>query len=219
MYKHSPFPWKPVDSELFAFGSGTAIILLNSREGSKVLRIYRKSLGKPLSGLLEVTRHYKENLEILRSWYGNSTDLIPPMEFLVLSGLPFGSPVAASLQPYIRGQKKDFFADFSDEELLELLEQHRHLRKQFELFASQTLRQWEDGKMCFDFLGRENLMTVNQDGNYRLCIVDVGIFQFDKVVKKYPQKIIQIEKRMDRLATLYHKVKQVQPHITPDFDV
>jgi hypothetical protein len=108
------------------------------------------------------------------SWYSGSLNLILPMDFLVLSGLPFAGPVAASLQPYIRGQKQDLFEDFSDDELLGLLETNDRVREQFIFFAKQTIRQWDEGKMCFDFLGRENLILVNQGGNYRLRLVDVG---------------------------------------------
>jgi hypothetical protein len=206
MYKNNRFPWDPVDIDLIAFGSGTAVFKINWEKGTKVLRIYRKSLGKPLSGLLEIARHYKKNYEIVHSWYGNSHGLLLPIDFLVLYGLPFLNPIAASLQPYVQGEKYDFFEDFSDQEIMALMGKHDNVCEQFIFFAEQTISQWEGKKMCFDFLGRENLMLVKQREKYKLCIVDVGIFRFDVIKKKYPHKLIQIEKRMERLVSLYEMV-------------
>lgn len=211
MYRKNRFPWAPVDTELIAFGSGTAVFKLNWDNGHKVLRIYRKSLGKPLSGILEIAKHYKKNYETVVSWYGSEENLVLPMDFMLLYGLPFATPVAASLQAYVHGLKQDLFDCFTDHELLGLLEKHERVRKQFILFAEQTIRQWDRQKMCFDFLGNENLMLVNQGGSYRLCITDVGIFRFDVIAKKYPQKREQIKQRMERLISLYQAAKETLP--------
>jgi hypothetical protein len=209
MYKNNRFPWKAVDTRLIAFGTSAAVLLVNWKKENKVLRIYRKSLGKSLQGILEIAGHYKKNYETVHSWYGASPGLVLPLNCLVLYGLPFSIPVAASLQPYIGGKKLDLFEDFSDDELLSLFKKNTQVREQFIFFAEQTIRQWGEGKMCFDFVGRENLMLVNREGNYRLCIADVGIFRFDVVLKKYPHKMVQIEKRMDRLVSLYEMAKEV----------
>ena len=53
-----------------------------------------------------MAEHYKTNYELVLSWYGN---LVFPMEFLVLQGLPLIGPVAVSLQPYVDGQVQDLF--------------------------------------------------------------------------------------------------------------
>ncbi len=203
MYKNNHFPWVPVDSELIAFGTGAAVFKLNWKRADKVLRIYRKSLGKSSFGLLEMAEHYKTNYELVHSWYGN---LVLPMEFMVMQGLPLIGPAAASLQPYVHGQIQDLFEDFSDDELLRLFEANDYVREQFIFFAKQTIRQWDERKKCYDFLGRENLMLVKHGGNYRLCIADVGIFEFDILQS---EKMAQIEQRMDRLASLYELTKRI----------
>ena len=204
MYRNNRFPWAPVDSELIAFGTGAAVFKLNWKSGDKVLRIYRKSLGKPSFGLLEMAEHYKTNYETVLSWYGN---LVLPMEFLVLQGLPLIGPIAASLQPHIHGQIQDLFEDFSDDELLRLFEENDHVREQFIVFAKQTIRQVGERKRCYDFLGRENLMLVKQEGNYRLCIADVGIFEFNILSS---QKVAQIDHRMNKLDSLYELAKRIR---------
>lgn len=206
MYEKNGFPWSPVDTELIAFGTGAAVFKLDWKSGCKVLRIYRRSLGKPVHGLVEIAGYYKKNYERVLSWYGDAGDLVLPMDFLVLPGLPFIGPVAASLQPYIQGQKQDFFEDFSDDELLGLFRENGHIRKQFLTFAEQTIRQWDGGKMCYDFLGRENIMLVKQGQEYRMHIVDVGIFKFDAPAATYSvEKLGQIDRRIQRLANLYDR--------------
>ncbi|MEO8356033.1 MAG: hypothetical protein ABI621_08965 [Chloroflexota bacterium] len=209
MYKNNRFPWSAVDIDLAAFGSGTAVFKVNGEGDDKALRIYRKSLGKSLRGVLEIARYYKRNYETVLSWYGGSVGLVLPMDFLVLCGPPFSNPVAASLQPYIHGHKQDPFNDFSDDELVGLLQRNETIREQFIYFARQTTGQWQGQKTCFDLLGNQNLMLVNQGGNYRLCIADVGIFDFDVIAKQYPEKREKIKHRMDRLASLYEMAKGI----------
>jgi hypothetical protein len=218
MYKNNRFAWKPIDISLIAFGSGAAVFKLSLKDGDKVLRIYRRSLGKSRQGLLEIAQYYKQNYELVRSWYGTVPDFVPPMDFVVLQGLPLIGPVAGSLQPYMEGSKQDLFEDFSDEELLELLEANARVRAPFLNFVEQTIRQWDGGKMCYDFLGRENLMLVQEGGEYRLHIVDVGTFNLDALMNNSSGKIAQIDQRIKRLKSLYERatrLAQPDPALTP----
>jgi hypothetical protein len=194
---------------LIAFGSGAAVFKLSWKDGDKVLRIYRRSLGKSRQGLLEIAEYYKQNYELVHSWYGEISDLVLPMDFVVLQGLPLIGPVAGSLQPYIHGPRQDLFEDFSDDELLQLLAAHDRVREAFLYFVEETLRQWEGRKMCYDFIGRENLMLVQQGGEYRLHIADVGIFKFDTPMNNSSEKIVQIDQRLLRLTSLYERARKL----------
>jgi hypothetical protein len=211
IYRNSRFPWVPVETELIASGAGTAVFKVSWQGAEKVLRIYRRSLGKPRSGLLRVAAYYKNNYETMLSWYGSSPGLVLPIDFMVLEGPPLVGPVAASLQPYIRGQKCDLFEDFQDEELLALLKENDHLREQFFCFAEQTLLQWQEQKMCFDFLGRQNIMVVREGGKYNLRISDCGIFKLADLDRKYARIKTRVERRIDRLAFLCRRAKAITP--------
>jgi hypothetical protein len=156
-----------------------------------------------------MAEYYKKNYETVLAWYGGSLDLVLPMEFLVLQGLPLVGPIAASLQPYIQAEKHDIFEDFSDTDFVRLMEANPFLRDQFLFFVEQTLCQWEEGKICYDFVGRENLMLVKQDDSYRLKIVDVGFFKFDLPEFNLPGKVAQIEQKLQRLKSLYQLAKSV----------
>lgn len=209
MFKNNHFPWEPVNIQLIAFGSGAAVFKLDWKSGAKVLRIYRKSLGMSTSGLLGMAEYYKKNYETVLAWYGGSLDLVLPMEFLVLQGLPLMGPIAASIQPFIHAEKHDIFEDFSDTDFMKLMEANPFLRDQFLFFVDQTVCQWNEGKICYDFVGRENLMLVKQDGSYRLKIVDVGFFKFDLPEFNLPGKVAQIEQKLRRLEHLYQLAKSV----------
>jgi len=209
MFRNNHFPWAPVDIELIAFGSGAAVFKLDWKGDAKVLRIYRKSLGKSTFGLREIAEYYKNNYETVLAWYGGSLDLVLPMEFLVLQGLPLVGAVAASFQPYVQGAKQDLFEDFSDDEFVRLLKENPFIRDQFIFFAERTMGQWQERKICYDFVGRENIMVVKQGEGYRLKIVDVGIFKFDIPEHNLPEKVRQIEQRIQRLTTLNELAKKI----------
>jgi hypothetical protein len=136
-------------------------------------------------------------------------DLVLPMEFLVLQGLPLVGPVAASLQPYVQVEKQDIFEEFSDSGFVKLMEANPFMRDQFLFFAEQTLCQWEERKICYDFVGKQNLVLVRQGGDYRLKIVDVGFFRFDLPEHNHPMKVAQIEQHIQRLTQLYQLAKSV----------
>jgi hypothetical protein len=209
MSKNNHFPWEPGNIQLIAFGTGAAVFRLDWKSGAKVLRLYRKSLGKSTSGLLGMAEYYRKNYETVLAWYGGPLDLVLPMEFMVLQGLPLVGPIAASLQPYIQADKRDILEDFSDADFVKLMEANPFLRDQFLFFVEQTMCQWEQGKICYDFVGRENLMLVKEDGSYRLRIVDVGVFKFDLPEFNHPSKVAQIEQKLQRLKRLYQLAKGV----------
>jgi hypothetical protein len=156
-----------------------------------------------------MAEYYRKNYDIVLAWYGGPLDLVLPMEFLVLQGLPLVGPIAASLQPYIQAEKRDILEDFSDTDFVKLMEANPFLRDQFLFFVEQTVCQWEEGKICYDFVGRENLMLVKEGGRYRLKIVDVGVFKFDLAEFNRPDKRAQIDQKLQRLKHLYQLAKSI----------
>jgi len=195
--------------QLIAFGSAAAVFKLDWKSGVKVLRIYRRSLGKSSRGLLETAEYYRKNYETLLHWYGGPMDLVLPMEFLVLQGLPLVGTVAASLQPYVQSEKKDIFKDFADSDFVKLMKANPFMRDQFLFFAEQTVCQWKEREICYDFVGRENLVLFKQGRRYRLKIVDVGFFRFEYPEHNHPGKIAQIEQHIKQLRRLYQLAKNI----------
>ena len=209
MFRNTYFPWSSVDTQLIAFGTASAVFKVSWKSGVKALRVYKRSLGKSAPGILEAAEYYKQNYKTLLHWYGGPLDLVLPMEFLVLQGLPLLGPVAVSLQPYVQAEKQDIFEDFSDNDFTKLMKANPFMRAQFLFFAEQTMCQWNERKVCYDFLGRQNLVLVKQAGGYRLKIVDVGFYKFDLPEHNHPEKVAQIEQHVQRLTRLYQLAKGV----------
>jgi hypothetical protein len=152
-----------------------------------------------------VVNYYKRNFELISTWYGDIPELVLPMDFFVTDGFPFIGAIAASFQPYVEGTKFDLFDDFSDDELLTLFSASNFLQRQFVLFANKTIELWSERQMCYDFLGNGNILLANQNGMYKLNIVDIGIFNFDLAVNNTPEKLARIEKRIERLSSLLNR--------------
>ncbi|MGE5373460.1 MAG: hypothetical protein ACM3XO_00265, partial [Bacteroidota bacterium] len=76
-----------------------------------------------------------------------------------------------------------------------------------------TLRQWNEKKECYDFLGRENVLLVKEGGEYRLRIVDVGCFRLDVPSSIRPEKMTRIEQRVERMVSLYRSSKTLTRRI------
>lgn len=170
---HLPFAFQ--DFCLLSYGSGSSVFLIRQAHRLMVLKVYRRSLGRSLKELLFVAREFQAKHAILSDWYNGAFQLVPPALFLVLHGPALGRPATALLQPYISGAKWDLFQDFTDEQILQLMQEDPQLREQFCFFARQTLKVYEQGR-CFDFVGRYNLMLTKEDEQYRFVIIDNGIF-------------------------------------------
>jgi hypothetical protein len=206
LFNASQLPFVDTRIELLSYGTGATVFLLKKNNDDKVLKIFRRSLGRYPKGIWEVVHSYKQKYETVYSWYNGQFNFVPRATFFVLHGPIFGSPAAAMLQPYIGGEKKDFFYDFSDQELIDLMRNNLELRQQFIFFAEQTLRSYESQRMCFDFIGKENLLLVKAEDHLKLVIIDIGIFELDKI--ESPAKLSQIETHVTRLRNLKELVQK-----------
>ena len=82
MYKNDSFPWAPVDTELIAFGTDTAVLQIKRPDFDDVLRIYCRSPGKSFRGLVEIASYYRRNNEVDTIWYGCLPEQVHPMQVL-----------------------------------------------------------------------------------------------------------------------------------------
>ena len=200
------FPLPDVEVELMSYGSGSTVFLLKQPGKKWVLKVYRRSLGKKGQSLDQIANHFKTKYQKVCSWYNDGFDLVPPAHFLLINGPIFGSPAAAVLQKFIDGRKHDLFLDFTDEDILHLMEKNSNLLEQFLYFIKKTLSIFESYNKCFDFLGRENLMLVKNNDNYRLLVIDYGIFHIPDLMYTDPQAYNEIQARLVRLHYLQEKL-------------
>jgi hypothetical protein len=199
---------------LLGYGSGSTVFLLERAaapgQPPLVLKVYRRSLGHSPEMLQRIAHFFTAKYRTVQHWYGESgptatRNLVPPASYFLLNSPLLGTAAVGMLQPYIGGQKRDLFEDFTADQLLDLLRADAHLCRQFRFFARRTLEFYWAENCCVDFLGRENVMLNEQDGGWRLLVLDYGIFNVDEVKKRSPETAELVLSRLAHLETVYEK--------------
>lgn len=210
-----PFPAKHV--ELLAFGSGSTAFRAHTETGDKVIKFYRKSLGVSARRLPAVVRVFREKYEVVSEWYKETPGLVWPAEFVLLDGPIFGRPALACVQEYIAGEMRDFFQDFSEDELAVMLSDSEGLREEFLAFARQTMTVYESQRMCADFVGHNNLTVVTGGDRPRLHLIDYGLFDFDESTRRVRRASRQLEHYLARIGSLANRFLPGSDHVaSPD---
>jgi hypothetical protein len=188
--------------ELLDFGSGGTVYRLETPAGARALKVFRRSLGRPLAEQREIAAYYAERYRTVARWYAGTPGLVTPSAFLILPGPILGRPVAAVVQPLLRGPRRCFFADLDPAAAADLLSHDAALAEQFRGFARATLEQWRSSERCLDLVGRENLMLLEGDGRPRLAIADCGLFELPALRRDAPERLAALGERIGRLESL-----------------
>jgi hypothetical protein len=212
-----PFPDATV--ELLGYGSAATVFLLKDDlepeddpgDGRVVLKVFRKSLGKNLSRLLEIADLYRKKYEAVATWYDGALNIVPDAVFLVFHGPLLGLPAVACLQTYIAGETMDLLHTFTDDEIVRLMRQDLELRRQFVFFAERTLAGHERDGLCFDLLGRGNLLLSKRAGAHRLHVIDCGFFDTRALRTEEPERFDRVEGCLRRLESLLGSVSRSAP--------
>lgn len=209
LYKKHRLPLRGSRLELIGYGTGATVFLLRGGPEKRVLKIYRRSLGRNQRGLLEVANAYRAKYELIRDWYGEQHPFVLPSDFLIANGPLLGRPVALCLQEYIPGKKSDFFADHTDEQLLQMMREDTALRAEFKHFVERTKQIYAERGMCFDFLGHENLVLLEAPAGHRLAIIDTGIVDVTQARAARPAWMAKFDALMARMSGLYEHVQSL----------
>ena len=196
------FPLAGYRISLLAYGSGSTVFLLKNGQGQKVLKVYRRSLGQPARQAWEVAKEYQDKHKKLVTWFNNEDQIVIPSQFLVLHGPLLGIPSAALLQPYVSGKIYDLFLDFTIMEAIRLAKGQEQLRLQLLNFTSRLFQAMDETGLCFDLVGRENLMLVEESGRMHLKIADNGIFQVQPIRSHSPAIYDRLRSHLHRLQLI-----------------
>jgi hypothetical protein len=194
-----------------SFGAGVTVFLLERRlpqshSDRKVLKVYRRSVGRRPEVLLQLARDRQMSYEALRARYAGCSALLPTY-FMVVNGPLLGRPVLACVQPYVDGPYTDLFGDLSEDQLVALLEGHARLRSQFALFTDRTLRAAAAEHTCVDLLGRNNLIVTGGGEELRMVLLDInGVFDFKRKLREAPESLAQIKDRLGYLRRVRDRV-------------
>lgn len=201
-------PFATVRVRLLGYGSGSTVCLLERENGPKVLKIYRRSLGKDLQELLKLADIFRGKYEAISSWYGGPWSPVLRADFLILRGPLLGRPAVGCLQPYIGGEKKDLFRDFSYDELISLMQENNALRAQFVFFAKRTIHLYATESLCVDLLGNGNLIVTTNGNTLGLQLIDYGIFDL-KNAKIPSATFARTESYISRLKLLLEGISNL----------
>ena len=199
LLRSQQLPFRQCAIELMNYGSGSTVFLMTVGGEQRVVKVFRRSLGRNRPGLMAIAHEFISKYRLVASWY---KDLVPPTQFLILNGPILGRPAVALVQPYLDGEKKDLFRDFLHDELVSLMQNHPLLNEQIRFFAKQTLYCHEKLNLCLDFLGRENVMVLKSKDTFTLHIIDNGYFALEAFHREKPEMLDQIEEYILKLKRL-----------------
>ena len=196
--------------EVADFGSGGTVFRLETPAGPRALKVFRRSLGRPLAEQRAVAAYYADRHRTASRWYARVPGLVVPSAFLILPGPILGAPVAAVVQPFLEGERRCFFEDLDAAAARELLRRDPDLSLQFQGFACATLESWEKEERCLDLVGRENLMLLGAPGRPRLAIADCGLFELPAVRRESPARYEALRERIGRVEALLADLARAQ---------
>lgn len=196
-------PFAVLSIRLMSYGSGSTVFLLDTPGGWNVLKVFRRSLGKTGPNLLNLTIEFQTKYLTVSRWFNQEGfRLVPPALFLLLHGPLLGKPAAATLQPFLSGELKDLFLDYQDSELLGLFKGDRELKRQFVHFARKVLQVAAEEGVCMDFIGRHNVVLIQDHTGCRLAVIDNGIFNMEQIRVTRPAIYEQIQAYLERIRHL-----------------
>lgn len=188
-------------------GRGRAVTVFGFDGCNRVVKVYRHSLGLSDARLDGFELAVRANLEHMQKYYAEIPDLLLPTSLVQLESPVLGMPAVVLLQDRVTHSISDFFLDYADEQILELMRRHPKLRFQFESFANATKMSLQQGTHCFDMYGRDNLMLLNDGSEPRLAIGDIGVYDLAERKSKVPGIYSNIEALHSRLFALAEAVQ------------
>lgn len=206
IYRTDKLPFASRSAKLLDFGSGATVLLLETDSGPKVLKVLRRSLGRSSQSLVSFAKEFQAKYDAITSWYNGRFELVAPVHFVALHGPVLGAPAVAGVQEYVGGEKKDFFRDFEDRELVGLLARNPELRRQFLDFVEVTIRLRDDRGLFVDFLGKNNLLLVVNQNFLRLLVLENGIFDLKEMRRRSSATHARIEQRIARMRALLERL-------------
>jgi hypothetical protein len=217
LVRREALPFTGHEIVLLGYGSGNTVFRVTWESAAAaavdaartvVLKVYRKSLGASRDELLHFAALLTRNHDRVRGWYAG-TDLVLPLQVLVLQAPLAGTPCVAAVQTYVDGPHEDLFAGFAPAELLRLLCAEPALRAQFRDFVAATLRAVEQEGACLDLHGHGNVVIVSEGGRPRLRVVDEGVYDFATKRERNPAALASVQRRLDYLVELRRRLDDV----------
>lgn len=187
---------------LLAYGSGATVFLAESGGTKYVLKVYRRSLGRSAERLRRIAREYERAHRLMDHWFNGPVRLVPQVTHFVCQGPLLGIPAVAALQAFVGGEKRDLLTDFSAGAIRDLVRRDADLAAQVRFLVERSVRLYETHRMAIDMLGRENVLVAQNDGRWRLWLIDNTMFDLGPGTKRPAALCRRAEERLASLRRL-----------------
>jgi hypothetical protein len=175
--------WLPLrftELPLAGYGSAATVFeVTDPADGrARVLKVYRRTVGRPATALVQLARRHRARQRKLEEWFG---DVAMPAHFVVLSGPLRGLPVIACIEDRAKVVLDPLAV--TDAELAAFLATRPEASRQFVTFAERVLELRREGSFP-DLFGPGNLLFVEESGGLRLRLIDYSVFDLRLVSRK-----------------------------------
>lgn len=204
----------PFDTETYDFdgrigsgGQSRVYLLQSKKEGVDSLALKVTRQRKQGEDPMPFVENLKKEYEHMREIYEDVPDIVPPQYFLLINDPFYKSyPAAAILQPFEKGELKDFF-DLTGEEVALFAQSDDIFKKQVEGFCDVTLRHMEERGEIIDILGKRNVVVVKSRDGLRLKILDPHpIYSFDGRLIREKERDRRLERKTAFLRNIRERI-------------
>ncbi|MDO8498719.1 MAG: hypothetical protein Q7S44_02950 [bacterium] len=173
VFEPSKMPF--LDTSPLAVGRGweQAVFSFQVKDRKYALKINRESIGLNGEALSVKARQVRMSYQRVKTDFGDIPGLVPEEMFLIVHSHLRAIRALAVVQPYMEGELRDFFTDFTMEQLVATLTTNQQLCRQFIPFAERVLGIYQ--RLPEEFLdigGYRNLSVVSKGGEKRLILLD-----------------------------------------------
>lgn len=151
-----------------------------------VLKIIRESIGLPRDGQLELIASMQRENNIIKNWFMDVPDFIPPDNILIMHSHLFSLPTVAIIQPYLTGNLDDLFEDFKEDELYETINKNSFMKTQFIRFGARVKKIYQDTSACIDLAGTRNICIQRNQSGSQLVLLDPYVIYTRERIAKHP---------------------------------
>lgn len=196
------------DVRLLAYGLGGTVFLLERPGDRRVLKVYRRTLGRPARAALKVAAEFHAKHRELSARFNHPDEIVIPSAYFLLHSPLLGAASAAVLQPFVAGTVRDLFVDLTDEDVLALARRDSAFGRQLVEFSRRLFAMIEETQTCFDLVGKENLMLVETPQGTRLKIADIGIIDLRLLGQRSAALQERLPAYLNRLRSLAEQIER-----------
>lgn len=200
-------PFRLSTDKVVGIGFTSDVYLLESqvkKQKNYVVKINFCQSCSDLNTVIELAKKNRCEFENIRRYYTSVKDLIPE-EYVVIGSAKNDRRFSImTIQEFFGLNIKDFFSDFSKNELIEIINNDEELKINFIEFSEKTFYLEKNKGISIDFIGHKNLVIIEDENKKnKLRFIDPhGIFLLSDAKRKK-----WLYAKLDYIRDVYKLVK------------